>query len=81
MPLTNPEPAVRILIAEDDDLVRHGIRSILDREPGYVVVGEAENGQQAVALALELLPDIIVMDLTMPHVDGLEATRRIAHVY
>ncbi len=68
---------IRVLLAEDHTIVRKGIRSLLDDEPGIDVVGEAGNGRDAVAQAEALLPDIVVMDHTMPLLNGLEATRQI----
>lgn len=72
---------IRILLAEDHTIVRKGIRSLLDDEPRIDVVGEAENGREAVAQAEELLPDIVVMDHTMPQLNGLEATRQIRKLH
>lgn len=69
--------AIRVLIADDHAIVRKGIRALLATEPDVEVVGEAENGQEAVTAALELQPDVILMDLMMPEMDGIEATRCI----
>jgi DNA-binding NarL/FixJ family response regulator len=67
----------RVLIADDQALVRVGLRKILETEPGTQVVGEAEDGEAAVAAARGLRPDLILMDVRMPVLDGIEATRRI----
>jgi DNA-binding NarL/FixJ family response regulator len=66
-----------ILIADDHPIFREGLRGLLEREPEMTVVGEASNGEEAVSLARELHPDVVIMDITMPGVNGIEATRRI----
>jgi DNA-binding NarL/FixJ family response regulator len=67
---------IRVLIADDQVLVRAGFRMILGSEPGLDVVGEAGDGLEAVSLAVELEPDVVLMDIRMPELDGIEATRR-----
>jgi DNA-binding NarL/FixJ family response regulator len=68
---------VRVLIAEDQTLMRQGLRTILELNDGFVVVGEAADGTQAVERALALRPDVVLMDVQMPGVNGVEATRQI----
>ena len=68
---------IRVLLADDQALVRAGFRMILKAEPGIEVVGEAGNGVEAVAYARELAPDVVLMDIRMPVLDGIEATRQV----
>jgi DNA-binding NarL/FixJ family response regulator len=70
-------PTRRILIADDHELVRQGIRAIFSAEPSWVVVGEATTGRQAVTMAHELQPDLVVLDVALPELNGVEVTRQI----
>jgi DNA-binding NarL/FixJ family response regulator len=74
---TRPGPPARVLIADDHMLVRDGYRLMLDREEDLEVVGEAANGREAVELCRRLHPELVLMDVRMPEMDGLEATREI----
>ncbi len=71
---------ITILLADDHRLVRQGIRQFLEREPDFEVSGEASDGEEAVKLAKELKPDVIVMDIAMPEINGIEATRQIKKI-
>ena len=68
---------IRILLADDHDVVRRGLTALLDGSEGFAVVGAAADGEEAVTLAGEHQPDVVLMDLSMPGVDGIEATRRL----
>ncbi len=68
---------LRILLGDDHALLRQGLRKILEEQPGWRVVAEAGNGREAVRLALELSPDVVVLDIGMPLLNGIEATRQI----
>jgi DNA-binding NarL/FixJ family response regulator len=70
--------AVRVLIVDDQPMMRTGLRYILDAEPDLAVVGDASDGESAIARVRDLQPDVVVMDIRMPGLDGIEATRRIA---
>jgi DNA-binding NarL/FixJ family response regulator len=75
--MTSATRPLRILIADDHAVVREGTRAVIEREPGWEVCGMAGNGREAVALAAELKPDVIVMDMTMPELNGLDAAIQI----
>jgi DNA-binding NarL/FixJ family response regulator len=68
---------VRILVADDHEVVRRGVRAVLEGQAGWVVCGEARSGREAVALAVALQPDVVVLDITMPELNGLDATRQL----
>jgi DNA-binding NarL/FixJ family response regulator len=68
---------ITVLIADDHAIVREGLRALLALEPDIRIVGEATNGQQAVALSHELVPDIVILDLAMPLLNGMDAIKRI----
>lgn len=69
---------IRVLLADDHTLFREGVRALLERAAGIVVVGEARDGREALELAERMLPDVVLMDVAMPGLDGLEATRQLA---
>src|SRR5689334_18240062 len=72
--------SARILIADDHEVVRQGIRAILQARPDWEICGEAIDGREAIRLAKQLRPDVIIMDITMPHMSGLEASQEIANL-
>jgi NarL family two-component system response regulator LiaR len=71
---------IQVLIIDDHALVRQGIRFVLEQQPDITVVGEGSDGEQAIKLAADLLPDVILLDLLMPRVDGVEAVREIKRI-
>jgi len=73
--------AVKILLADDHEVVRQGLRTILKARPDWEIIGEAENGQQAIDAVRELRPDIVILDITMPVMSGLEATPAICNLH
>jgi DNA-binding NarL/FixJ family response regulator len=76
--MSAPSIPTRVIIADDHKLFREGLKTLLQRDPGIRVVGEARNGEEAVALSESLAPDVILMDIEMPIIDGIEATRLIS---
>lgn len=77
-PSTEKSVKIRVLLADDQRLMRDGLRTLLELEDDLEVVGEAENGRVALDLAASLRPDVVLMDVRMPEVDGVEATRQLA---
>src|ERR1700730_17127734 len=71
---------ISLLITDDHALVRHGIRAFLELQPDLIVLGEADSGEVAVRMAAELVPDVALMDLVMPGIGGVEATRQLKQV-
>ncbi len=77
MTAAGPQMTTRILLVDDQELLRVGFRMVLDAQPGFEVIGEAADGDQAIALTLEREPDVVLMDVRMPGTDGVRATARI----
>ncbi|GAA1613581.1 response regulator [Actinoplanes couchii] len=75
--MTAAAPDIAVLLADDHALMRESFRALLDASPGYAAVGEAGNGTEAVRMARQLRPDVVLMDVRMPGTDGIEATRQI----
>ena len=69
--------AIRILLADDHKIIRDGLRSLVEKERDMELAGEAENGRRTVSLARKLGPDVVIMDVTMPDLNGIEATRQL----
>ena len=72
---------IKLMLVDDHDVVRTGLRSFLETQPGLKVIAEAKNGLEALEKAKETQPDIVLMDVTMPDMDGMEATRQLKHLY
>ncbi|MBA2524445.1 MAG: response regulator transcription factor, partial [Pyrinomonadaceae bacterium] len=68
---------LRVLLADDHMIVREGLKALINAQPDMQVVGEAENGREALKCAIELSPDVVVMDISMPEMNGIEATERL----
>jgi two-component system, NarL family, nitrate/nitrite response regulator NarL len=73
----SPHPRVRVLVADDHEVMRLGIRNLLEIQPGWSVCAEANNGQEALEKTIQYQPDVIIMDISMPVMNGLEAATRI----
>ena len=69
--------SIKILLVDDHEIVRYGLRCLIEEQPDMEVVGDAENGRMAIDLACQLKPDVVIMDISMPDMNGVEATRRI----
>lgn len=72
---------IKLMLVDDHDVVRTGLRSFLETQPGFEVIAEAKNGRQALEKAREVQPDIVLMDITMPDMDGIEATLQLKKLY
>ena len=70
-------PDIRMILADDHLVIRRGLRLVLEREPGFIVVGEAADGKEAIQLAQDLSPEVAVLDVAMPNLNGIEAARQI----
>src|SRR5919106_1125831 len=77
-PLPSPPPMTRVLIVDDDDLMRAGLRELLSNDPSIEIAGEASTGREAVERARRLAPDVVLMDVRMPDLDGIAATRELS---
>jgi DNA-binding NarL/FixJ family response regulator len=80
MPLVEPGlngKTLRILVADDHELVRRGVRALLENQPGWQVIAEAENGREVIERVQQLQPDVVIVDISMPEMDGLSAVARL----
>ena len=75
------DPKIRLLLVDDQQIIRQGLKSLLESKPDLIVVGEAENGQQAIIQIERLQPDVVLMDVRMPIMDGVAATRQICQQF
>ncbi len=73
--------SIRILLADDHPILRQGLHSLFEKEPDIEIVGEAEDGRKTLELVRELIPDVIVMDISMPNLNGIDATHQIVHEF
>jgi NarL family two-component system response regulator LiaR len=71
---------ITVLIVDDYEIVRNGIHSFLDTQPDFRVIGEASSGQEAMEIVMKLIPDIVLLDMKMPDIDGIETTTRIKRI-